>query len=126
MSNLTRKGSARHTRRVSELVALLELGSNATRCLLARITPGVGFRVLTEEGVHTRLGAGPPGALTREAVKATASTVHRFLSRVRNGNDEPPRVIGVATSAVRDADNRDRLLALLRRDGVEVQVLSTG
>jgi exopolyphosphatase / guanosine-5'-triphosphate,3'-diphosphate pyrophosphatase len=127
MSNLTRKASARHTRRVSELVALLELGSNATRCLLARITPGVGFRVLAEERVQTRLGDGPPGALSREAVDATADTVHRFLSRVRNGNDEPPRVIGVATSAVRDAENRDRLLARLRRrDGVEVQVLSPG
>ena len=40
-------------RRDSELLAVLELGSNATRCLLARVTPGVGFRVLDEERVRS-------------------------------------------------------------------------
>lgn len=112
-------------RRSPELLAVLELGSNATRCLLARVTPGVGFRVLDEERVQTRLGGGPPGVLPREAVEATLATVRRFLRRVRNGQD--PRVVAVATSAVRDAENRERLLGpLRRREGVEVRVLTPG
>jgi exopolyphosphatase/guanosine-5'-triphosphate,3'-diphosphate pyrophosphatase len=108
---------------MSELVALLDLGSNAARFLLARISVGVGFRVLREERVQTRLGGGLPGTLPRQAVDRTVRAVHRFLSDVRNG--QSPRVVAVATSAVRDADNRQRLLGpLRRREGIEVRVLS--
>jgi exopolyphosphatase/guanosine-5'-triphosphate,3'-diphosphate pyrophosphatase len=108
---------------VSELLALLELGSNATRCLLARIDPGIDFQILHQERVQTRLGDGEPGALPREAVDQTLAAVRGFLDRVRNGNGL--RVVAVATAAVRDAANRDRLLDPLRRHaGVEVRVLS--
>ncbi len=107
----------------SRPLALLELGSNAARFVLAHITPGVGFRVLDEERVQTRLGGGAPGVLPREAVERTVQAVHRFLRRVRNGQD--PRVVAVATSAVRDAASRDRVVgAIRRREGVEVRVLS--
>jgi len=110
---------------MSEVIAFLDLGSNAARFLLARVTPGVGFRVLQEERVQTRLGGGRPRTLPRDAVDETLEAVHRFLRRVRNGNGQGPRVLAVATSAVRDAVNRERLLGPLRRDeGVEVQILS--
>jgi exopolyphosphatase / guanosine-5'-triphosphate,3'-diphosphate pyrophosphatase len=108
---------------VAELLALLELGSNATRCLLARIDPGIDFHILDHERVQTRLGDGEPGTLPREAIDRTLAAVHGFLDRVRNGNGL--RVVAVATAAVRDAANRDRLLGPLRRHaGVDVQVLS--
>jgi len=50
--------------------------------------------------------------------------VHRFFARhARNGRG--PRVVAVATSAVRDARNRERLLAPLRsREGIDVEILS--
>jgi exopolyphosphatase/guanosine-5'-triphosphate,3'-diphosphate pyrophosphatase len=108
---------------VAELVAVLDLGSNAARFLLARVKPGVGFRVLKKERVQTRLGWGPAGTLPRGAVTATLDAVHDFLHRVRNGRD--PRVLAVATAAVRDAGNRDTLLGPLRRhEGVRVRILS--
>jgi exopolyphosphatase/guanosine-5'-triphosphate,3'-diphosphate pyrophosphatase len=105
-----------------ETLALLDLGSNAVRCLLARVTPGAGFRVLEEERVQTRLGAGPPGVLSARAAAATVAAVRRFLRRARQGR--APRTVAIATSAVRDAANRERLLGPLRREGVEVEVLS--
>jgi exopolyphosphatase/guanosine-5'-triphosphate,3'-diphosphate pyrophosphatase len=107
-----------------ELVAVVDLGSTAVRLLLARITPGAGYRVLVEERVPTRLGSGTPGTLPRDAIDATLRAVHRFFRRYsRKG--QGPRIIAVATSAVRDAHNRERLLAPLRRDeGIEVRVLS--
>src|SRR5215467_355815 len=112
---------------MSELLALLDLGSNATRFFLARVTPGVGFRILRDERVQTRLGGGRPGTLPRDAIDLTLRAVHRFLGGVTgggNGNGRP-RVLAVATAAVRDADNRDRLLeALRRREGIDVRVLS--
>lgn len=106
-----------------EPVALVELGSNAVRLVLARIAPGVDFEVLEEERVQTRLGSGRPGTLPLEAIESTLQAVHRFLQRVRRGRD--PQVIAVATAAVRDAKNRDRLLGpLQRRDRITVQILS--
>ncbi|HZW88120.1 MAG TPA: hypothetical protein VFF12_03500 [Myxococcaceae bacterium] len=106
-----------------ELVALLDLGSNAARFVLARVKPGRGYKVLREERVQTRLGSGIPGHLPRAAVDTTLDAVHSFLNRVTNGAQ--PRVLAVATEAVRRAENRERLLAALRdREGVAVHVLS--
>ena len=106
-------------------VALVELGSNAVRLILARIRPRDRFDVLREERVQTRLGAGRPGTLPRRAVEETVDAVRRFLAEVRDGEEARPRVLAVATSAVRDAVNREQLLGPLRRtDGVDVRVLS--
>jgi exopolyphosphatase/guanosine-5'-triphosphate,3'-diphosphate pyrophosphatase len=110
---------------MSELVAVLDLGSNAVRFLLVSVTPGVGFRVLRQERAQTRLGGGPDGRLPRDAVVETLRAAHDFLGRVRNGNRPAPRVLAVATAAVRDAANREVLLGPLQRDeGVAVRILS--
>ena len=109
---------------MSELVALIDLGSNAARFLLTRINEGVGFRILKEQRVQTRLGSGDRGRLPQAAVDSTLRAVHRFLDTVNNG--ARPRVVAVATAAVRDAVNRERLLdPLKRREGVDVRVLSS-
>lgn len=106
----------------AEVVALLDLGSNASRFLLARVIEGHGFHVLRRERVQTRLGDGPPGRLRRAAVDATLASVRRFLQGV---NGQPARVLAIATAAVRDATNRDLLLHGLRdREGVAVHVLT--
>ena len=109
---------------MAELVAVVDLGSTAVRFLLARIVPESGYRVLVEERVPTRLGAGPPGVLPREAITETLKAVHKFFSKYSRGA-WGPRVVAVATSAVREAHNRERLLGPLRREeGIDVQILS--
>src|SRR5947209_2205444 len=114
----------RKSQRETELVAVVDLGSTAVRFLLARIVPDSGAEVLVEERVPTRLGSGAPGVLPRDAVDKTRRAVHRFFAR-NSLNGRGPRIIAVATSAVRDARNRERLLEPLRRhEGIEVQVLS--
>lgn len=108
---------------MAELVAVFDIGSNAARFLLARITPGSGYRVLQRQRVVTRLAGGKPGTLPRKGVKAVLRGARRFLREVRNGAE--PRVIAVATAAVRDAENSRRLLGPLeRKEGVEVEILS--
>jgi exopolyphosphatase / guanosine-5'-triphosphate,3'-diphosphate pyrophosphatase len=108
---------------MSELVVLLDLGSNAARFVLTRINEGVGFRIIKQERVQTRLGSSTRGYLPPDAVDATLRAVRRFLGEVGNGSR--PRVVAVATAAVREAFNRERLLTpLRRREGVEVRVLS--
>jgi len=107
-----------------ELVAIVDLGSTAVRLLLARIVPNVGHHVLVQERLPTRLGGGAPGTLPREAIAETLRAVHRFFKR-HCRDDQGPRVLAVATSAVRDARNRERLLAPLRfEEGIDVQVLT--
>jgi exopolyphosphatase/guanosine-5'-triphosphate,3'-diphosphate pyrophosphatase len=109
---------------MAELVAVVDLGSTAVRLLLAHVTPETGYRVLVEERVPTRLGGGASAALPREAIDETLRAVHRFFARY-SPNGRGPRIVAVATSAVRDAENRERLLHPLRRDeGIDVQVLS--
>jgi exopolyphosphatase/guanosine-5'-triphosphate,3'-diphosphate pyrophosphatase len=109
---------------MAELVAVVDLGSTAVRLLLAHVTPDTGYRVLVEERVPTRLGGGASGTLPREAIDETLRAVHRFFTRY-SPNGRGPRIVAVATSAVRDAENRARLLDPLRRDeGIDVQVLS--
>ena len=106
-----------------DVVALVELGSNAVRLLVARLGPGIGFEVLEEKRVQTRLGGGRYGVLRADSITRTVAAVHQFLVRARRDRD--PRVIAVATAAVRDASNRERLLGpLRRRDGVEIRILS--
>jgi exopolyphosphatase/guanosine-5'-triphosphate,3'-diphosphate pyrophosphatase len=108
---------------VAELVAVLDIGSNAARFLLARINPGSGYRIVKRERVVTRLAGGKPGTLPRKGVKAVLRGARRFLREVRDG--DVPRVIAVATAAVRDAENSRRLLGPLeRKEGVEVEILT--
>jgi exopolyphosphatase / guanosine-5'-triphosphate,3'-diphosphate pyrophosphatase len=106
-----------------ELLALLDLGSNAARFVLARIDPGRGYRVLQKERIQTRLGDGRAGELPPEAVTLTLSAVGGFLDRLGT-TGAPPRLLAVATAAVRDAPNRDALLRVLReRHRAEVRML---
>jgi exopolyphosphatase/guanosine-5'-triphosphate,3'-diphosphate pyrophosphatase len=106
---------------VADRVALLDLGSNAARFLLAEISTRGDVRVVRQERAQTRLGDGPVGRLPRQAVRDTLDAIRRFLRSIA---DRPARVIAVATSAVRDAANRESLLDPLRREGVRVEVLS--
>jgi exopolyphosphatase / guanosine-5'-triphosphate,3'-diphosphate pyrophosphatase len=107
---------------MSECVALIDLGSNAVRLLLARIEAGAGVRILEQERVQTRLGAAADGVLCEHAVKATIEATRRFLERTHAWQ---PRVLAIATAAARDAPNREVLLAPLRSiDGLELRVLS--
>src|SRR5436305_9876559 len=116
--------SGRSGAEAAELVGVVDLGSTAVRLLVARVTPTTGYRVLAEERVPTRLGGGAPGTLPREAIDDTLRAVHRFFREHRT-EGRGPRVVAIATSAVRDARNRERLLAPLRyREGIEVRVLS--
>lgn len=107
---------------MGETVALLDLGSNAVRFVLARLDPASGVKIILEERVPTRLGAGPDGVLPRVAVDRTVMAATHFLERVSR---KAPRVIAIATSAVREAENREELLEPLRKAGpVEVRVLT--
>ena len=113
--------------RISELLTLFDIGSNAVRCILVELTPGNGFAVLRQERGQTRLGGGCAGALPKPAIEDTVEIIRDFLQEIHAevSGGQQTRVLAVATAAVRDAPNRNDLLYRLQREtGITVRVLS--
>jgi exopolyphosphatase/guanosine-5'-triphosphate,3'-diphosphate pyrophosphatase len=107
---------------LSELIALLDLGSNAARFMLVKIRPGRGFVVLDKARVQTRLAGGVSASLPAPAVRKTLRAIHAFLAPARRRG--VARVVALATAAIREADNADLLLSPLRRHRADIRILS--
>jgi exopolyphosphatase / guanosine-5'-triphosphate,3'-diphosphate pyrophosphatase len=105
-------------------VAVLDLGTNSTRLLVADVRDG---RVdeLERRTSITRLGQGVDrtGRLADEAMQRVYETVAGYREIVEELGAE--RTVAVATSAVRDSKNGDEFRETLRRRyGVEARTIS--
>jgi exopolyphosphatase / guanosine-5'-triphosphate,3'-diphosphate pyrophosphatase len=96
-------------------IAVVDLGTNTTRMLVADVE-GSAVRELDRRSVVTRLGEGvdSSGRLADAAVERVLQAVAVYRQAIDELRAE--HVVGVATSAVRDAANGDELLARLRHD----------
>ena len=105
-------------------VAVVDMGSNSTRLLLADVE-GTEVRELERRSTVTRLGRGVDTSrkLAGEAIEDVCGTVAEYLDLI--GSHEPERTVAIATSAVRDADNRGAFIGELReRFALDARVLS--
>jgi exopolyphosphatase/guanosine-5'-triphosphate,3'-diphosphate pyrophosphatase len=87
-------------------VAVVDIGTNSTRLLLARLEDGRVTEELVRRSVVTRLGRGVDtgGRLSREGMERVFSTLEEYRRLVdENGGASP--AVSVLTSAVRDASN---------------------
>lgn len=112
---------------MSELrrIAVVDFGTNSTRLLVAEVSDG-GAQPLERRSEVTRLGDGvdSSGRLTTEAMDRVFAVVSRYRELIDQSGGVD-RVIGVATSAVRDSENGDELRQALRdRYGVEVETIT--
>lgn len=101
--------------------AAIDVGTNSVRLL---VVDELGAS-LAREVTITRLGQGvdATGRLAPEALERTLSTIARYRTVWESLGSAPPRI--AATSAVRDAANRDDFFdGVLRVAGVEAEVLS--
>ena len=104
-------------------LAVIDIGSNSVRLMLAAAENGR-VRSLSKRLCTTRLAKGID-ATGRLAPDRMADTVEAIEAFRRTANELGIPVIAYATSAVRDAENRDEFLAKVReRSGVRVRVLS--
>ena len=94
-------------------VAVIDIGSNSTRLLVAdvehgRVTP------IERRSTVTRLGRGVDlsGRLATEAIEAACAAVDPYVATLQELGAE--RVDAIATSAVRDAENGAAFVAELR------------
>jgi exopolyphosphatase / guanosine-5'-triphosphate,3'-diphosphate pyrophosphatase len=105
-------------------VAVVDLGTNTTRLLVADVQDGR-LEELEKETTITRLGQGvdATGRLADEAMDRVRGTLDGYRQTIDRLNAED--VIAVATSAMRDADNgpefRDELN---RRYGIDARTIS--
>jgi exopolyphosphatase / guanosine-5'-triphosphate,3'-diphosphate pyrophosphatase len=109
---------------VPRRLATIDLGTNTVRLLVVQ-ADGLDWRTLHHAQQVTRLGEGQAGAgrLLDHPVRRTLDTVVEFIAAARRLGALEVHV--VATSAVREAPNRDDLLARLRaRTGGEVRVVT--
>lgn len=104
-------------------VAVVDIGTNSTRLLVADVDRG---RVdeIERRSTVTRLGRGvdTAGKLAGEAIEAVCEVLGEYIAIYRELGAE--RVVAIATSAVRDADNSDMFLAELReRFALDARIL---
>lgn len=99
-----------HYEKPARRMAAIDLGTNSIRLLVARLAEGEPeLKELARDMVITRLGQGvdKTGRLAPEALRRTIRMLERFCRRARAL--EADRIHLCATSAVRDASNRDEL-----------------
>jgi exopolyphosphatase / guanosine-5'-triphosphate,3'-diphosphate pyrophosphatase len=109
---------------VGERIAVVDIGTNSTRLLVANV---VGGRVeeLERRTEITRLGdrVDSAGKLSAASMKRVFAAVESYRPVIDKHGAE--KVIGVATSAVRDAKNGDRFIKdLAERYGIETRTIS--
>ncbi|MFD9966023.1 exopolyphosphatase [Amycolatopsis sp. NPDC058986] len=110
-------------------VAAIDCGTNSIRLLVAELTPRhdgtVDLRDLHREMRIVRLGQGvdATGRLAPEALERTRAALADYTIAARRKGVEKVRM--VATSATRDASNRDEFFAMTREVlGTEAEVIS--
>jgi exopolyphosphatase/guanosine-5'-triphosphate,3'-diphosphate pyrophosphatase len=115
-----------HYEKPGRRVAAIDLGTNSIRLLVARFPEGDSDPTdLARDMVITRIGKGVDrtGRIAPESLGRTLRVLERYCGRARALSAE--RIHLAATSAVRDASNRDDLAtAVLRLTGEPMEVLS--
>lgn len=117
---------ASDTPSASRPVAVIDIGSNSIKVLVAQRKPGGRLRSLDAHALDVRISAGislKPPRLGEEGMRSGVAAVQALIERSRHF--QPAAIHIVATSAVRDAVNgadfRSRIKAAT---GIEVRVLS--
>jgi exopolyphosphatase / guanosine-5'-triphosphate,3'-diphosphate pyrophosphatase len=107
-------------------VAVVDIGTNSTRLLLARMKDGQVTDELVRRSVVTRLGRGVDagGSLRREGMERVFSTLKEYRQLV-DETGGASLAVAVLTSAVRDAANGEEFAATIReRFGFEPHILT--
>lgn len=106
-------------------IAVVDIGTNSVRLLVGLANGRRIESILFQDGRITRLGEGlaENGQISRGAVDRTVSVLSEYAGHIRSY--APDRVLYVGTSALRQAANREEVLARFEREaGVQVRIIS--
>jgi len=106
-----------------ETIAVIDVGSNSVRLLVARALSLTAFEVIDEARYDARLGAGQAGGnLTPEGMERGLRALAIMTQLAESYS--PARLLAVGTEALRRARNADEFLERVReRTGVRIRVL---
>ena len=104
--------------------AVIGIGSNSVRMLVFELENGTAARLRRDrEGTRLFAGLDAAGRLSAESMEKTVAAVARMADAARSEGAREVRLF--ATSATRDAANRERFAALLaERAGLQLEVCS--
>lgn len=108
----------------ADLIAAIDVGTNSFHMVIASVSTRGVLRVHSRNKDMVRLGqaAGDMKHLEPEAIKRGVATLKRFVTEAKNTG---AHVRAVATSAVREAINREDFVQRVRAEtGIDVEVVS--
>ena len=106
-------------------IAVVDIGTNSVRLVVALANGRRIESVLFQDGRITRLGEGlaEHGQISRGAVDRTVSVLSVYAGHIRSY--APDCALYVGTSALRQAENREEVLARFEREaGIPVRIIS--
>ena len=106
-------------------IAVFDIGTNSIHMLIAEIRPDLSFKILGHEKDTTRLGDGSfeRRRLRKKSMSRAWNVIEHFYEAAKKYHVS--RMIGVATSAVRDAKNGKAFIReVYRRTGMHVRIVS--
>jgi exopolyphosphatase / guanosine-5'-triphosphate,3'-diphosphate pyrophosphatase len=107
-----------------ERVAAIDVGSNTVLLLIAEGHPAAGLTIIAEAEDQPRLGAGlsATGRLSQAAMARALETLARMRELCHAHGVS--RIEAVATAAVREAENGEEFVQLVRAHGIPLQTIS--
>ncbi|HUX40586.1 MAG TPA: HD domain-containing protein [Rectinemataceae bacterium] len=108
------------------IVAVIELGSTGIRLLVASLDAGGGYEILDRAGKPSRLGRDvfTGGSVSRETIRESVAILSGFKELIRGYGIEAQEAHVIATSALREATNRDTFVdRIAMQTGFRVHVI---
>jgi exopolyphosphatase/guanosine-5'-triphosphate,3'-diphosphate pyrophosphatase len=110
---------------MAKITAVIDIGSNSARMAVFKKTSRFGFYLLREEKSKVRISEGAyenGGNLQEFAMKRAFNALNEFLLIAKSLKAK--KILCVATSAVRDAPNRDEFLRKVKKElGLKIKVI---
>lgn len=108
----------------NDVLAAMDLGTNSFHLVVAKILGKERFKILTRDKEVVRLGSSSKDMkyLTPDAIDRAIDAVRRFKKVSDSFN---ARIRAVATSATREAVNKEEFISRVRKEtGIEIEVIS--
>lgn len=108
-------------KKLSKIVAVIDIGSNSVKMSVARVTP-TSWRYIHQEKKSLRLLDHGESKISAKKLKALVTTLSSFMRTIQK---QDPLIKIYATSAMRRAKNKKSVLKILKNKyGLKVNVIS--
>src|SRR5688572_18471439 len=104
-------------------IAALDLGSNTLLCLIAEVEKNSIKNVLHDQVEIVSLGQGLSNSRSfhPDALERADNALEKFSKTISEFKRE--KILAMATSAARDAENKEALFALGRKHGIPIEII---